>query len=212
MKIKISALILLLLIVVNVNAQSGKTILDNASRAYNGAGVITATFTIETEDVKAKTTYSQDGKAYLKGDKFKIELVDGITWFDGTTQWVYVKASDEVNISTPTGEELATVSPAILLNTYKSGFKLNNKGELKENGKTVYSVEMVPESKKSEFSKMVVNIDKTTSLFTSIKMYGKNGMNSRLIVKNLKTNTTVPDNTFIFNKKDYPKAEVIDLR
>ncbi len=212
MKTKLTVLFVFFISVFTVNAQNAKTILDNASKAYNSAGVITASFTINTEDVKNKTTYSQDGKAYLKGDKFKIDAVDGITWFDGKTQWVYVKGSEEVNISEPTGEELASVSPAILLNMYKTGFKLNYKGEKKNGGKTVYMVELVPESKKSEFSKMYVNIDKTTNLFTSIQMFGKNGMNNHLIVKSMQTRTNLPDNTFVFNKKDYPKAEVIDLR
>lgn len=195
-----------------INAQNARTILDNANKAYNEAGGITASFTAKTTDTKNKTTYSQDGKAYLKGNKFKIDIPDGITWFDGKTQWVMVSGSDEVNVSNPTGEELAGVSPSVLLNIYKTGFILTYKGEKKENGKVVYSVELVPENKKSEFSKMNVNIDKTTNLFTSIEMFNKNGINNLLTIKNLRKESSLPDNTFVFNKKDYPTVEVIDLR
>lgn len=196
----------------SVGAQNARTILDNANKAYNNAGGITASFTINTEDVGAKVTYSQDGKAYLKGNKFKIDVPDGITWFDGSTQWVYIKGSNEVNISNPAGEELAGVSPAVLLNIYKTGFKLDYKGETRENGKTVYVVEMIPESSNSEYSKMSINIDKTTNLFTSIKLFGKNKMNNHLIIRSLQTKTNPLDGTFVFNKKDYPGVEVIDLR
>lgn len=211
MKIKF-LLILLFAATFTLGAQNARTILDNANKAYNNAGGITTSFTINTEEVKEKVTYSVDGQAFMKGNKFKIDVPDGTTWFDGTTQWVYSKGSNEVNISNPTGEELAGISPAVLLNIYKTGFKLEYKGETRENSKTVYVVEMIPESPKSEYSKMSINIDKTTNLFTSIKLFGKNNINNHLIIRNLQTKTNPSDNTFVFNKKDYPKVEVIDLR
>ncbi len=208
----IQLIIFLLISTLAVNSQNARTILDNANETYNKAGGLVAAFTISTQDTKSKTTYSQDGTAYLKGNKFKIDVPDGITWFDGKTQWVYAQGGDEVNISNPTGEELAGVSPYVLLNIYKTGFKLSYKGEQKENSKSVYMVELIPESSKSEFSKIVVNIEKTSNLFSSIKMFNKNGFNNHLTIKNLKTGQNLPDNTFVFNKKDYPNIEVIDLR
>jgi len=211
MKIKFVIIFLFALVGI-MNAQNARTILDNANKAYNDAGGITASFSIKTTDTKNKTTYSQDGKALLKGNKFKIDVPDGITWFDGKTQWVMISGSDEVNISNPTGDELAGVSPSVLFNIYKTGFTLSYKGEKKDNGKSVYTVELIPENKKSEFSKMNVNIDKATNLFTTIEIVGKDGINNQLKIKSLTTGSNLPDNTFVFNKKDYPKVEVNDLR
>lgn len=211
MKKKLLILVFLFSIL-GLNAQDAKSILDKANLAYNQAGGITASFTINTEDVKGKTVYSQDGKAYLKGNKFKIDVPDGITWFDGKTQWVYAKGGDEVNVSNPTGEELAGVSPSVLLSLYKTGFKLNYKGEKKEKAKTVYVVEMIPLGKKTEFTKMVIHIDKATSIFTSVSTFGKDGVNNQLIITKLQTGVSLLDNLFVFNKKEYPQIEVIDLR
>lgn len=195
-----------------MNAQNAKDILDKANLAYNQAGGIVASFTVNTEDVKGKTIYSQDGKAYLKGNKFKIDVPDGITWFDGKTQWVYAKGGDEVNVSNPTGEELAGVSPSVLLSLYKAGFKLSYKGEKKEKTKTVYVVEMIPLGKKTEFSRMIVTIDKVTNIFTSVSTYGKDGMDNHLIINKILTGVNLSDAVFVFNKKEYPGVEVIDLR
>lgn len=211
MKKKLLILVFLFSIL-GLNAQDAKSILDKANLAYNQAGGITASFTINTEDVKGKTVYSQDGKAYLKGNKFKIDVPDGITWFDGKTQWVYAKGGDEVNVSNPTGEELAGVSPSVLLSLYKTGFKLNYKGEKKEKAKTVYVVEMIPLGKKTEFTKMVIHIDKATNIFTSVNTFGKDGVNNQLIITKLQTGVNLLDNLFVFNKKEYPQIEVIDLR
>lgn len=211
MKLKIT-LFLLLTCILSANSQSARGILDKANMAYNKAEGIEASFTIKTEDVKNKTTYSQDGKALLEGNKFKIEVTDGITWFDGKTQWVYSKGSEEVNVSNPTGEELAGVSPAYLLNIYKTGFDLKYKGEKRENGKTSYVIDLVPQGGKSEFVRMTIYIEKTTNLFNAIKMYGRNGFNNHLIIKSTQTNKIFGNNTFAFPKKDYPNAEIIDLR
>lgn len=193
-------------------AQDARSILDKANAAFIAAGGINATFTLNTEDVASKTTYSQDGTSLLKGNKFKIEVPDGITWFDGKTQWTYGKGSDEVNVSSPTGDELAGISPSILLNIYKSGFKLKNLGLKKDGSKTVYQIEMIPESKKTDFKKMIINIDKTSYLFTSITIMGKDGMTNQLIIRKMQTGINIPDNTFVFNKKNYPNVEIVDLR
>jgi outer membrane lipoprotein-sorting protein len=211
MRIKL-AILALFSSILFLNAQDAKSILDKANQAYNNAGGITATFTLNTEDSRNKTTYSQDGTTLLKGNKFKIEVPDGITWFDGKTQWTYAKGGDEVNVSNPTGDELAGISPSVLLNIYKSGFKLNYAGEKKDNGKLVYSVDLIPESKKTDFKKMTINIDKANSLFTSIKVYGKDGITNHLIIKKLQTGSNFTDKTFIFNPKEYPNVEVVDLR
>lgn len=211
MKKQVSVLILLFTVFC-LNAQNAKDILDKANLAYNKAGGIIASFTINSEDVKGKTIYSQDGKAYLKGNKFKIDVPDGITWFDGKTQWVYAKGGDEVNVSNPTGEELAGVSPSILLSLYKNGYKLTYKGEAKEKTKTVYIVEMTPLSKKTEFTKMVIHIDKLTNIFTSVKTFGKDGVNNQLLINKIQTGVNLADGTFVFSKKEYPGVEMIDLR
>lgn len=192
-------------------AQNAKTILDNASLAYNKAGGITANFTLNIEETKAKTTYSHDGTAFMKANKFIINVPDGITWFDGKTQWVYVKGGDEVNVSNPSGEELTAISPAAFLKLYKAGFNLKYKGEKKEKGKVVYVVEMVPQ-KKIDYTRFVVCIDKATNLFTKVSLFGRDGTNTHLLINKIQTGVAHQDAVFVFNKAQYPKVEIVDLR
>lgn len=191
-------------------AQNAKTILNNASGLFNKSGVIVK-FTLNQEDTKAKKIYSQDGTAWIKSNKFKIDVPEGITWFDGKTQWAYAKGGDEVNMSNPSGEELAAISPTVILNMYKSGFNLSDKGEFKDNGKTAYRVEMVPQSKKSDVSKFIINVNKQNSQLTSIIIQNKDGNKTTLTVKSYLMQA-LNDATFVFNKKDYPGIEIIDLR
>jgi len=214
MKARLFTFFLLLAFTVTVNAQNARTILDKASEAYNKAGGVTASFTLDTKDLKAESanTYSYDGKAYMEGNKFKIEIPDAITWFDGTTQWVYVTDTEEVNISTPTGEELQAISPSVLFNIYKKGFNLSYKGEKKSAGKALYEIELTPQKKGNDFSKIIVQIDKSNNIFYRITLMDKVGLENTLTIKNYQTGSNLPDNTFRFDKKDYPRAEIVDLR
>ncbi len=194
------------------SAQNARAILDKASEAYNKAGGVTVSFTLDAKDLKAKNTYSYDGKAYMKGNKFKIEIPDAITWFDGTTQWVYVKDTEEVNISNPSGEELQGVSPSALFGIYKKGYNLSYKGEKRAGGKVLQQVELTPQKKGADITKILVEIDKTTSVFSTITLTDKSGIQNILSIKNYQTGNNIPETTFTFNKKDYPKADIVDLR
>lgn len=193
-------------------SQDARSILDKVSSAYSDVSGFVLTFTLNTIDNPAKTTYTHDGKAYLMGDKFKIVVPDGTTWFDGKTQWLYLEGSDEVNVSTPTGEELLSISPIAMLNMYKSGFKLNYKGEVTENARALYVIEMVPSKKGSEVDKMVLKVDKQNCFFAEITIKGQDKVDNQLIIRKTAKAIGLTDNYFVFNQKDYPGVEIIDLR
>ncbi|MDR1881294.1 MAG: outer-membrane lipoprotein carrier protein LolA [Prevotella sp.] len=212
MKIKLFALLALVSFVTVLSAQNAREILDKASEAYNKAGAVTASFTLDSKDTKSHSTYSYDGKAFMKGDKFKIEIPDAITWFDGTTQWVYVKDTEEVNITNPTGEELQAISPSVLFNIYRKGFNLSYKGEKRIGGKSLHEIELRPQKKGSAFAKITLLIDKTSNIFFKITAIDNAGVENVLTVRNYQAGNNMTDDTFRFNKKDFPRAGIVDLR
>ncbi|MDH6353750.1 outer membrane lipoprotein-sorting protein [Dysgonomonas sp. PH5-45] len=211
MKLKFLSLFIVFLSVC-ANGQNAKAILDKASSEFSKAGGVSVSFTLNNEFVREKKTYSQDGTAFIKGNKFRIEVPDGITWFDGKTQWVHQKGSGEVNVSNPTREELASISPTVLLNLYKTGFNLTYKGEAKDRGKAVLQVEMVPQKSGSDVSKFLLKINKQTYQITSIIIYNTDGNKTHLLVNKYKTGGNYSDATFRFDRKANPNIEVIDLR
>lgn len=196
----------------SVFAQDARNILDKAAEVYNNAGGIRASFVLDAKDPNSKVTHSYDGTALLKGNKFRIEIPDAITWFDGTTQWVYMKDTEEVNVTTPDEDELQGISPAYLFNIYKKGFTLNYKGEVREGGKSKILVEMIPQKKNSSIKNILVHIDKESNMFSSIKLVDKSGLENSLHIVKFKPGIDIADNTFVFNKSDYPDVEIVDLR
>lgn len=210
---KLKLLILFTLIpFLGIEAQNARAILDKAAAAYTKAGGLTASFTLDSKEIKTKSIYSIDGTISMKGDRFKIDIPDATTWFDGKTQWVYMKGTDEVNITEPTSEELQGISPSSIFSIYKQGFDLLYKGEKKVAGIALFEVELISQNKSSNFTKIIVQIDKTTNLFHQIILFDKSGYENKLSIRKMKTNINLLDKTFIFNKSEYPDVEIIDLR
>ena len=211
-KNSLSLLVLFLLGITTVVAQNATSILDKAATAYENSNGLTARFVIQTHSEVQKVSESFEGTIDMKGDKFVLKTPDMITWFDGTTQWSYVERNEEVNVSTPTGEELQMTNPALLLRSYKKGFTPEYKGEsTAPNGKAAYDVELTPK-KKGDITQVTLQIEKFSGLPAAISVIAKNGISTTIRLSKVETGINQPDSYFVFNAKDYPDAEIVDLR
>lgn len=196
---RISIILAALLLTAAAGAQSARTILDRAAATVSNPGGVQAHFQIIT---KQGTT---NGQIAVKRNMFQASTPEATVWFDGKTQWTYMKGNEEVNVSNPTEAELQSINPYNFINIYKKGFKLQSK--------TVggaYEVHLTPKSRQSQIEEMYIIVDKSTSHPTHVKMRRK-GKWSVIIISQLKT-TSLSDDIFRFNASDFPKAEIIDLR
>jgi outer membrane lipoprotein-sorting protein len=134
------------------------------------------------------------------------------TWFDGKTQWVLMKDLNEVNISHPSNEEIASISPLALLSMYKTGFTLDTPASEIINGKNAFIINMSPTASKSDFKKISVGIDKKTNTVLQVDITLKNGMRNKISINDYNTNYNFPDTEFIFNRDDHKGVEIVDLR
>ncbi len=193
-------------------AQNATTILDKAAATYEASGGISATFVMHTRYDAQKASENFEGTIEMKGDKFRLETPDMKVWFDGTTQWSYVERNEEVNVTTPSGEELQLTNPTLLLKSYKKGFTAKYVGEsTAESGKSAYDVELTAK-KKSDIVKVALQIEKSSAFPVKICVETKNGVSTTIHIRNLKTGLDIRDESFTFKESEYPDAEVIDLR
>lgn len=193
-------------------AADARTVLDKAYSPYENSKGINILFTITTTGQDGTKYPPQKGSAQVKGNKFKIETSTINTWFDGKTQWVLMKEMNEVNISYPSNEELATISPLALLSMYKTGFTLNPPVSKTVNGKSALVIEMVPTGNKSDFKKISVAIDARDSSVVQVDITLKDGMRNRIDVNSYNTNFNYSDAEFLFNIDQHKGVEIVDLR
>lgn len=175
-----------------------REILDALSSAYGkSAG---------TEIVFGGTV---DGTIELKGDKFVLECGGIKSWFDGKTLWSYIEDSEEVNISTPTPEELQSINPYAMLGIYKTGFNYSYAGTESINGSVCKKVVLTPE-KKQDIKEISITVDGRMRP-AGIEIKNNSGDTQKFTVKEYKS-VNLADSYFKFNPKDYPGVEIIDLR
>ncbi|HJC96323.1 MAG TPA: hypothetical protein H9925_07715 [Candidatus Phocaeicola gallinarum] len=199
---RIYTLFFLLMLTLSLSAQQdtkAKDILDKTVEKYNQSKGISVIF-----------GGSQSGKLLLKGEKFQLTTQDVTTWFDGQTQWSYLKQNEEVNISTPTPEELRAINPYAWLSLYKQGFNYRYSGVKTREGKQGHEIVLTPQTKQ--------DIQSITLLIGSdyepiyIGILPTEGQMQEFIVHNYRTQLNLNDNAFRFDKSKYPNAEIIDMR
>ena len=146
-----------------------------------------------------------NGSIAVKGRKFYATTPLATMWFDGTTQWTYLKKNNEVNISTPTDAQLQAINPYNFINLYKKGFAYTM-----TKGDKTFCVHLTANDSKQKIREMFITIEKKGYTPTEVKLLQNNRWTTFIISDFKREN--IADGKFKFNSKDFPSAEVIDLR
>ena len=174
-------------------------IVCNAQTATNARKVLDKTAAI----VGSKNGATAD--LSIKGNKFYAHTSKAIMWYNGKTQWSYLTSTNEVNISTPNPAQQMAMNPYTFINLYKSGYNL----ALKTVGAD-YQVHMKAQNTKQSIAEVYILINRSTYKPKQVKMK-RGGEWTTITVSNFK-NQKLADRIFTFQSKDFPTAEVVDLR
>lgn len=152
------------------------------------------------------------GVIELKGEKFVLHTEGAITWFDGRTQWSYWASTNEVTVSCPTGEELQTLNPYAWLTLHRNGYRAELVQAVQADGKVSRcTVQLTAASGDLHLQTIVLTIDKAS--YRPEQIVPQQGDDRVSIQVNAyKGGFSWPDSHFTFDLKEYPDAEVIDMR
>jgi len=178
--------------------QSAKQVLDKTAAVVAAKSGAKASFTIKGDQMNASGTIA------IKGRKFQASTPQATIWFDGKTQWTYLKKNDEVNVANPTEAELAAINPYNFIYMYKKGYKYTME---KKNGSFI--VHLTATDKRS-IQEMYITINPKSYIPSQIRMRQQKGWTT-ITISGFKQ-SKLSDGLFRFNSKDFPNAEVIDLR
>ena len=182
------------------NPAQARAILDKTSKVIGHKSGVSAAFTLNNP-----TTGNVSGTIAVKGGKFNARTPQAIVWFNGKTQWTYMKKNNEVNISTPTQAQQQMMNPYTFINVYKTGYKMSS-----AKAGASYEVHLVAQNQKRSIQEMYVTVNSKTYVPSRVKMK-HNGRWYTVTISNFSAKK-LSDSLFAFNSKDYPSAEVIDLR
>lgn len=186
----------------NICAITANEILSKASEKYQKDGNISALFTL------SGVGNSSDGEIIISGDKFFLSTPQLSIWYDGRTQWTYSADTNEVNITEPTVDELQQVNPFAIINSFRKQYNAT----LLKSAKNLYRIQLTPlNSVNTSINKAIISLN-TLSLYpTEIALTINNNIIT-IKTKNIKSIKSTSQQTFVFDKKKYPNAEIVDLR
>ena len=190
--------LLALVMALPISAQTAKQVLDKTAAVVAAKSGAKASFTIKGEQ------FNTSGTIAVKGKKFQATTPQATIWFDGKTQWTYLKKNDEVNVANPTEAELAAINPYNFIYMYQKGYKYTME---KKNGSFI--VHLTATDKRS-IQEMYITINSKSHIPSQIRMRQQKGWTT-INITGFKQ-SKLSDGMFRFNSKDFPNAEVIDLR
>ena len=196
----ISLMMLLTLCVSAQGAAQAARILDKTAGVIGRKGGASANFS-----VSGKSLGATSGTIAIKGNKFYANTPKTTVWFNGKTQWTYMNTTNEVNVTNPNEAKQAQMNPYKFITIYKTGYNLS----MKSVGNS-YQIHMTAQNKQRSLQELYITINKRTYNPSNVRiLQGKNW--TIINISNFKANNLSND-IFSFNSKDYPKAEIIDLR
>ena len=149
---------------------------------------------------------NQKGNIKINNNKFRLDLNEQIVISDDSTQWIYLKESNELQIMEFDSED-EMLSPNKLFTVYENGYK-NQYVELKDNN---HIIDLFP-VESNEFKNIQLHINKDKIQLNKIILFDKNGGSFSYMITKFITNTNFDENIFKFNTEEYPDLEIIDLR
>ncbi|MFC5412507.1 outer membrane lipoprotein carrier protein LolA [Larkinella bovis] len=166
---------------------------------------------------KALFSYAGEGGTY-KGDltvkkaAFRLKLAGQEVFTDGKTMSTYIKETNEVNVQDYDAGAAGDFNPTKIYSIYKQGYNYKYIGEQKQGGQAVEVVELTPEKKNTQITKVQISVNKADKSVKGWKLTDKTGKLTTYTIDKFTPNVAVADSYFVFDKSKYPGVEVVDLR
>ncbi|MBK6634536.1 MAG: outer membrane lipoprotein carrier protein LolA [Chitinophagaceae bacterium] len=218
MKKILSVAILMISVFFNANAQvpkgmgnsdpEAKKILDKVSAKFKTFKSVQSNFSLKIENAANKVMGNKKGTVLMKGTRYRIKVDDKDIFCDGSNVWTVDAAEKEITLTKIDVSNNAITPQKLFTNFYDKDFlyKLNS------DAKGIQEIELTPIDKTKLFHKVIVFINKATQTITSTRVFEKAGNRYTYSVSSMNTKVNIPDNTFVFNQKNYPGMELVDLR
>ncbi|MBS1927378.1 MAG: outer membrane lipoprotein carrier protein LolA [Chitinophagaceae bacterium] len=220
MKSILSLFTFLFLLFLSTNAQppkgmgssdpQAKKILDAVSTRFKSYKSVKAGFSLKIENASGKNIGTKTGNVFMKGSRYKVNITGQEIFSDGNNTWTYDKGAKEVTINKIDPTVNSITPQKLFTNFYDKDFLYKLNGVVTLNGKKVQEIELTPVDKTKPFHKVLLYINNNN--ITTTKIFEKTGNRYTYSITNMNTTTNIPDNTFVFDPKNYPGVEVVDLR
>lgn len=149
---------------------------------------------------------AQKGNIKIHKNKFRLNLNQQLIISDDSTQWIFLKESNELQIMDYDSED-DMLSPNKLFTIYENGYKSNYVETTESN----HIIDLFP-IESNEFKNIQIQVDINKIQLKKIILFDKNGGSFSYVITRFETNNDLASELFKFNVEDYNDVEIIDLR
>jgi len=190
------------------SSESAKTLLDEVSTKMGAYKNMSIGFTSTLVNKEAGITNDPPirGTITLSGEKYNLNYLGNNFVFNGKKLVVINTEEKEVTITEgDLEEEDGFIYPSKLLTFYKEGYTYEM-GTLKNNkGRKVQFVNLTPIDSNSDIVKVQLGIDAKTKHIYKLVQIGSNGAETTFTITKFKSNQSISENLFSFDKAKYEK-------
>ena len=152
-----------------------------------------------------KTTDPQQGKAWLQGEAYKVEMAEQQTISDGKTIWTYLVDDEEVMISN--AADGVDNTPLKLLTSLDENYAATLTG-IDEKGNA--TIELA--NPQGQYRRVTLKANANKMEIKSLDIFIEDGTKLVITVDDMKFDQELGEKFFTFDRKKHPRVDIIDLR
>ena len=183
------------------NAEAIIRLMVNQMKSHKNVEM-TYKYQVSTEGL---TTENQQGKGWLQGEAYKVEMVEQQIISDGKTIWNYLIDEEEVMISNAT--EGVDNTPLKLLTSLDENYAATLTG-MDAQGNAV--IELA--NPKGQYKRVTLRVNANKLSINSLDVYMEDGTKLTITMEEMKFDQDLDKDFFTFDTKKHPKVDVIDMR
>lgn len=183
------------------NAEALVRLMVNQMKSHKNVEM-TYQYQLSTEGQTAK---AQEGKAWLQGEAYKVEMVEQHIISDGKTIWTYLIDDEEVMVSN--AEEGSDNTPLKLLTSLDESYAATLAGI---DAQGVATIELA--NPKGQYRRVTLKANVNKAEIKSLDVYMEDGSKLIITVDKMLFDQELGEKFFTFDTKKHPKVDVIDMR
>ena len=134
--------------------EDAKSLLDKAAKKIKEYKAIEILFDVTMENKEENINESHSGKAFMKGNMYRLNVMGVESYFDGEAIYSYMPDVEEVNIKDTSDEDEEFLNPASIFEIHNTGFKQSI--QKKEGNYT--DIDLIPAKDGKSFAQIVIKI------------------------------------------------------
>ena len=165
---------------------------------------ISVEFSYILENINEQIKEETRGQVYVKGNKYRLNLMGNTQIFDGQKIYTISPEDEEITISSIENQDDNAITPSKMLTFFEDGYIYKWDIEQNLSGREIQYIKLIPIDSDADYKNVLLGIDKHTKNIHNLIYAQNNGTRTELKISSFKPDQPLSENVFTFDKSKYP--------